>query len=141
MKITMKQIKEAESQLKPCPFCGKSVEIMICDYDGNPKDAEYLKDPWNGLAFVITHNGACLMYCNKDENLCIGQFRFESLISLVNTWNHRPQAHRIERVLDEMESWADGEEKNNHYDCRNLGTDAVRGWATVIREHLAGGAQ
>lgn len=45
----------------------------------------------------------------------------------------------IERVLDEMEKWADDEEKNCLYDCRNLGTDAVRGWATVMREHLAGG--
>lgn len=46
----------------------------------------------------------------------------------------------IERVLDEMEKWADDEEENGLYDCRNLGTDAVRGWATVIREHLAKGA-
>lgn len=47
----------------------------------------------------------------------------------------------IERVLDEMEKWADDEEKNSLYDCRNLGTDAVRGWATVMREYLAGGAE
>lgn len=40
-----------------------------------------------------------------------------------------------------MESWADGEEKDNCYDCLNLGTDAVRGWATVLREHLSGGAR
>ena len=31
MKITMTQIKKAESQLKPCPFCGRPVEIVICD--------------------------------------------------------------------------------------------------------------
>ena len=44
----MEQIKKAESQLKPCPFCGKSVEIVICDDEG--KEVRHTgEDVWSGV--------------------------------------------------------------------------------------------
>lgn len=56
MKITIGKVKEAESRLKPCPFCGSRVSIVICDEEGNTHGDDYLRDPWSGLNFSVLHH-------------------------------------------------------------------------------------
>lgn len=56
--ITLARIRKAEKRLDRCPFCGKRPKIVFTDDEGNPKDQdseEYLRDPWSGLAFWLSH--------------------------------------------------------------------------------------
>ena len=41
-------------KLLPCPFCGKTPEILICDDEGNiHNEPGYEDDAWSGLSFAI----------------------------------------------------------------------------------------
>lgn len=44
---------DLDAELKPCPFCGKSVNVLICDSEGNIKDEEYAKNPYS---ISLTYN-------------------------------------------------------------------------------------
>ena len=89
--IKQEHVEKAEARLEPCPFCGQSVEIGICDDEGNPHDREYLDDPWSGLSFGITHmkDEECLLNCRGDDDEFVGSRLFKSLDDLVRAWNHR----------------------------------------------------
>lgn len=41
---------------KPCPFCGGKFHAHLCDDEGNPKEEEYLEDPWSGLSYMVIHD-------------------------------------------------------------------------------------
>ena len=56
--FTLEDIRKAEQDFIPCPFCKKKPKIVFSDDEGNWKDQdseEYLQDPWSGLSFRIAH--------------------------------------------------------------------------------------
>ena len=44
-----------EIKLKPCPFCGGNVSIILCDDEGNLRDEAYREHPYSGLGFKLHH--------------------------------------------------------------------------------------
>lgn len=91
MKVSLKNIVDAEKKLKKCPFCGASVEIGICDAEGNFQGLSYLDDPYSGTSFIITHaaNKECLLHCDPGNWSHVGQFLYDTLDELVSIWNYR----------------------------------------------------
>ena len=43
------------NELKPCPFCGGEVSIIMCDDEGNLHDESYREHPYSGLGFMLHH--------------------------------------------------------------------------------------
>lgn len=85
--MTIEDIKRAESKLLPCPFCGKKFEIFITDEEGNPRDKDYITDPWSGIAFVIYHASPdCPIGFGYDTPMSAS---YTSLEELVETMNKR----------------------------------------------------
>ena len=90
-KFTYQNILALQALLKPCPFCGCPVEISICDDEGNFHGSDYLRDPYSGLQFCITHrvNDRCILSSDPDNEEFIGHFMFDDLDELAKAWNIR----------------------------------------------------
>ena len=43
------------NDLKPCPFCGGKVSLVLCDDEGNLHDEAYREHPYSGLGFMLHH--------------------------------------------------------------------------------------
>lgn len=93
--ITMQDVKDAEEKLLPCPFCGGKPQIIICDDEGNIKrnPEEYIEDPWSGLSFAMIHpkdeSNLCPVATEKDDDVVLGNYLFDSLDELIELWNKR----------------------------------------------------
>lgn len=81
-----------DNELKPCPFCGGSARILVCDEEGNIHDDAYEDDPWSGLRFGIQHD---LSNANEDcpvatyEGELIGGATYDMRDEATETWNRR----------------------------------------------------
>jgi len=89
--ITLSDIRKARAKLLPCPFCGSKVEIALCDDEGNFKPLHYLEDPYSGTSFAIVHplSPDCLLHCKPSVWSSVGQFQYDELSELIQSWNHR----------------------------------------------------
>ena len=91
MRPTIDDIKRAEAQLKPCPFCGAKPTIILCDEEGNIHEFEYLEDPYSGIGFSISHpkspNSDCPIASYWEETLFPNLY--DDLEQMVRIWNHR----------------------------------------------------
>lgn len=84
-----------ELELKPCPFCGRVPEILVCDDEGNIHDEPgYEEEAWSGLTFAIKHeiedidpNRECSIATHKGE--MIGALLYYSREELTERWNER----------------------------------------------------
>ena len=92
--ITLEDIKKAEENLSPCPFCGVKPKILVCDDEGNIKrdPEEYLKEQWSGLSFALSHpedksHAPCPITTEEDEIL--GVHLYDTPDLLVEIWNMR----------------------------------------------------
>ena len=94
-KITIEMVRSIQKELKPCPFCGRRVEIGIYDNEGNEHNADYLQDPYSGVMFAITHhkNSECILYCDPLDDVKVGNFLYSDLCQLMKDWNRRPEVH------------------------------------------------
>lgn len=77
-------------EIKPCPFCGKTPNIVVCDYEGNiHSEIGYGEDPWSGLSFALMHdnNDECVVATEKGELL--GFNLFDTREEATDMWNKR----------------------------------------------------
>lgn len=75
-------------ELKPCPFCGGEVSVVVLDEEGNVRDEEYERDPYSGLSYAVAHddpNGACPI-ATYDAPL---PWFYDSRDSVAHVWNRR----------------------------------------------------
>lgn len=76
--------------IKPCPFCGKTVKIQLTDAEGNFRDGTYLKNPWSGIGYVITHNVEDCLIATEDDNYdTVGHCIFDTRDEAIDAWNKR----------------------------------------------------
>lgn len=77
-------------ELKPCPFCGGEVSVVVLDDEGNIRDEEYERDPYSGLSYAVAHddpNGACPI-ATYDEPL---PWLYDSRDGVAHVWNRRAE--------------------------------------------------
>lgn len=79
-------------RIKPCPFCGGKVEVVVCDDEGNRHTEEYEKDPWSGLGYMLSHSednaiGDCPIAQYAGES--VGILIYDSREEAIEAWNNR----------------------------------------------------
>ena len=77
-------------KIEPCPFCGGSIDILLCDDEGNIKNSDYKNNPYlTSLWYQITHNvvGFCPIATHDEE--AVGRCRYYSQEDAINAWNKR----------------------------------------------------
>ena len=74
-----------ENKLKPCPFCGAEMNILLTDEEGNLRDKEYESNPWSGIIYWLTHPVDCVIGTHSGESLgCCG---YDTREELIQRWN------------------------------------------------------
>lgn len=78
--------------LAPCPFCGGSAKIVVCDDEGNSHGEEYRSNPWSGLTFAIVHDETCGHEdcpIATDEGEMLGRYTYDTEEEAADAWNRR----------------------------------------------------
>ena len=83
------------TELKPCPFCGGEVKLLVSDSEGNIHNEEYEDDPWSGLGYQLAHyhedNENCPIASYEDDGGVIGVFIYDSREEAAAAWNRRAE--------------------------------------------------
>ena len=82
------------AELKPCPFCGGKVSIVLCDDEGNLHDEAYREHPYTGLGFMLHHaheeNQECPIASYEcDGGILGGVYIYDTEEQAVKAWNRR----------------------------------------------------
>ena len=113
------------TELKPCPFCGGDVSVVILDDEGNIRDEEYERDPYSGLSYVLAHddpNGACPIVTYDEPILWL----YDSRDDVAHVWNRR--AERTCRIIEDCCGLAHCSEcgyEFDPYDCSGIPEEGV----------------
>ncbi len=95
--FTLEDIRKAEQDFIPCPFCKKKPKIVFSDDECNWKDqddVEYLENPWSGLCFMIEHgNENCPIRPCEMDNGHTYSFGYPSPEEAVEDWNKHLKKH------------------------------------------------
>lgn len=79
------------TELKPCPFCGNEIDIVILDDEFNIHDKEYENEPYSGLQYGLSHetryNPDCPIATGDDELL--GCYGYDTKEEAIEAWNRR----------------------------------------------------
>lgn len=84
--------KEKMAELKPCPFCGGKVSVVLCDDEGNLHDEAYREHPYSGLGFMLHHahedNPECPIASYEcDGGILGGVYIYDTEEQAVEAWN------------------------------------------------------
>lgn len=83
-------------ELKPCPFCGCEIKIIVCDDEGNEHGADYEQDPWSGLGYMLYHDitddpeEKCPIARHQYEGV-MGVFIYDTREEAAEAWNRRAE--------------------------------------------------
>lgn len=83
-------------ELKPCPFCGGKVSLVLCDDEGNLHDEAYREHPYSGLGFMIHHaheeNPECPIASYEcDGGILGGVHIYDTEEQAAEAWNRRAE--------------------------------------------------
>lgn len=83
-----------EIELKPCPFCGGNVSLVLCDDEGNLHDEAYREHPYSGLGFMLHHahegNPGCpIARYECDGGILGGVYIYDTEEQVAEAWNRR----------------------------------------------------
>jgi hypothetical protein len=83
-----------KEELKPCPFCGGKVRILVSDDEGNIHDDAYENDPWSGLGYQLAHGesdmiGECPIAKFDEDDAVMGINIYDSRGEAIESWNRR----------------------------------------------------
>ena len=81
-------------ELKPCPFCGGEVSLVLCDDEGNLHDESYKEHPYSGLGFMLRHtheeNPDCpIAKYECDGGILGGVYIYDTEEQAAEAWNRR----------------------------------------------------
>ena len=78
-------------KLKPCPFCGGEVRIVVMDDEFNIRSKAYEKDPFSGLQYGLYHSEEENPYCPiaTDSEEFLGVFGYDTKVEAIEAWNRR----------------------------------------------------
>ena len=81
-------------RLKPCPFCGGEVSIILCDDEWNLHDESYREHPYSGLGFMLHHahedNPECPIASYEcDGGILGGVYIYDTEEQAAEAWNRR----------------------------------------------------
>ena len=82
------------AEMKPCPFCGGEVSLVLCDDEGNLHDEAYREHPYSGLGFMLHHahedNPECPIASYEcDGGILGGVYIYDTEEQAVEAWNRR----------------------------------------------------
>ena len=85
---------EKMDELKPCPFCGGKVSLVLCDDEGNLHDEAYKEHPYSGLGFMLHHahedNPECPIASYEcDGGILGGVYIYDTEEQAAEAWNRR----------------------------------------------------
>lgn len=83
----------AKYELKPCPFCGGKVSLVLCDDEGNLHDVAYGEHPYSGLGFMLHHayeeNPECPIASYERDGGILGVYIYGTEERAAEAWNRR----------------------------------------------------
>ena len=84
------------NDLKPCPFCGGKVSLVLCDDEGNLHDESYREHPYSGLGFMLHHaheeNPECPIASYEcDGGILGGVHIYDTEEQAAEAWNKRAE--------------------------------------------------
>jgi hypothetical protein len=82
------------AEMKPCPFCGGEVSLILCDDEGNLHDESYRERTYSGLGFMLHHahedNPECPIASYEcDGGILGGVYIYDTEEQAVEAWNRR----------------------------------------------------
>lgn len=85
-----------EIELKPCPFCGGKISLVLCDDEGNLHDEAYREHPYSGLGFMLHHaheeNPECPIASYEcDGGILGGVHIYDTEEQAAEAWNKRAE--------------------------------------------------
>lgn len=83
-------------KMKPCPFCGGKVSLVLCDDEGNLHDVAYGEHPYSGLGFMLHHayeeNPECPIASYEcDGGILGGVYIYDTEERAAEAWNRRAE--------------------------------------------------
>lgn len=72
------------NQTPKCPFCGGEFHLLLCDEEGNPRDDDYLDNPYSGISYCIVHshkdvpNGVHCPIATSYDDGAISEYLYDS---------------------------------------------------------------
>ena len=127
-------------KLKPCPFCGGSAKIVLCDDEGNLHDEDYALRPYSGVGFMIRHtheeNPQCpIARYEVDGGIVGGVYIYDTEEQAAEAWNRRVNDASVRHghwIKDEFFS----DEVNNGEKCSQCGE--LIGWFGNLPKYCPG---